>query len=77
MPVQIMAERDPLKDSIRVRLKTGIKGAVLRYTLDGSEPTRESPACPGSAGEGWQWRLVSCVGNAMSDSNPLTGVDRE
>jgi len=36
------------RDTLTLTLKPEIKGASIRYTLDGSEPTDQSPVCEGS-----------------------------
>jgi hypothetical protein len=54
-PIPISAQVDGLiapedfrfRDALTLTLKPEIKGAKIHYTLDGSEPTEQSPACEG------------------------------
>ena len=43
-PVGLIAERKVLEDHAPVALSSFVPGSVIRYTIDGSEPTASSPA---------------------------------
>ncbi len=42
-PPSVTPDGALFRDSIEVELATGVAGAVIRYTLDGSDPTESSP----------------------------------
>ena len=43
-PIWLMPRPGPYDRSISLTISSGLTGAVIRFTLDGSEPTAESPA---------------------------------
>jgi alpha-L-fucosidase len=45
---KINAESDIFHESLMVSLSSNLEGAAIRYTLDGSQPTKDSPACQGA-----------------------------